>query len=286
MQNEKFTLRQLLLLKSLIDGESLPEGQLKRYPWHQTLVEEGLLMRQKAKNGSRITYKARNGQSLRKYLADNYEGMIDIEARIKIEGKDVSRSEQVKATGNSKNSRHRTAEGFLVNCYEPIHASILGKPFVIEPAEGTCAFINDIDSFCIPEDVIVVGVENMENFFQIRRQKYLFEGMKVLFAARYPQTGDLPKWLEMIPNRYLHFGDFDLFGVSIFLHEFANRLGDRASFFIPDNIEELLQKGSKERYYTQLPGNKNLASSNPYLARLIALIHKYQKGYDQEGVIK
>lgn len=285
MRNDKFSLKQLRLLKDLIDGETLTEGQIKQYGWFEKLKEDGLIIAQKAKTGARLTYRVRDGRVLREYLDNNYEGMHDLEARIEIEGKDVSRSEQVKATGNSKNSRHRTTEGFLVNCYEPISAIISGNPFVIEPVEGTCAFINDINSFRIPDDVVVVGVENMENFFQIRRQRYLFKGIKVLFAARYPQSGDLPKWLEMIPNKYIHFGDYDLDGIGIFMHEFANRIGDRASFFIPDNIEELLQKGSRERYYDQLQRNKNLISSNEDISRLIDLIHKYQKGYDQEGLI-
>lgn len=286
MRNDSFSLKQLQLLKALADGESLTESQLKKYIWFEKLKVDGLIIAQKARTGSRLTYRVRDSRVFRDYLNNNYEGMQDIEARIEIEGKDVSRSVQVKATGNSKNSRHRTAVGFLANCYEPIEASILGKPFIIEPTEGTCTFINDIASFRLPADVVVVGVENMENFFQIRRQKYLFKGMKVLFAARYPQSGDLPDWLELIPNRYLHFGDFDLEGIGVFLHEFANRIGNRASFFIPDFIEELLPKGSHQRYYSQLQRNKNLSSSDESITRLIQLIHKFQKGYDQEGLIQ
>lgn len=67
--------------------------------------------------------------------------------------------------------------------------------------------------------------------------------MKVLFVSRYPQSKDLCAWLKMIPNRYIHFGDFDLAGVSIFLSEFYSELGERAEFYIPADVEQRLQMG-------------------------------------------
>ena len=68
--------------------------------------------------------------------------------------------------------------------------------------------------------MIVVGVENGENFCRIRSQKYLFGDNKVLFVSRYPQSADLREWLIKIPNRYIHFGDFDLAGICIYQSEF------------------------------------------------------------------
>ena len=48
------------------------------------------------------------------------------------------------------------------------------KPFTIAPPEGSFVFIADYENFEIPQNVIVVGIENMENFRYIRRQKKLF----------------------------------------------------------------------------------------------------------------
>ena len=42
------------------------------------------------------------------------------------------------------------------------------------------------------------------------------------------QSSDLRTWLQTIPNQYVHFGDFDLAGIHIFLTEFQKHLGTRA----------------------------------------------------------
>ena len=137
--------------------------------------------------------------------------------------------------------------------------------------------------------MIVVGVENMENFRLIRRQRELFEsqvGNRLLFVSRYPQSTDLRDWLQTIPNRYVHFGDFDLAGIHIFLTEFYPHLLSRASFLIPTDIEERLRIGSMERYNAQLSKFRHLHCEQPALQSLIDLINKYHRCYDQEGYIK
>ena len=200
-------------------------------------------------------------------------------------GRTMSRSEQVALFGDSKVFRARACPGFPVNSYEPVSASLGGRPLIIDPAPGSFLFISDWRSFEIPPDVVVVGVENMENFRLARTQKYLFEHLcaPVLFVSRYPQSTDLVSWLGSIPNRYLHFGDLDLAGIHIFLTEFQQHLGPRAEFFIPPDADARLARGSRERYDTQLARFGSLSSPNPRLQFLISLIHKHHRGYDQEG---
>ena len=103
--------------------------------------------------------------------------------------KDLQRSMLVQETGDSKTVKLRTFRGFLVNCYEPVHARIGNSEFVISPPEGSAVFIQNPDEFHIPSDVTVVGVENGENFCRIRSQKHLFGDNKVLFVSRYPPVG-------------------------------------------------------------------------------------------------
>ena len=150
-------------------------------------------------------------------------------------------------------------------------------------------FITEWQQFSIPEDVVVVNIENMENFRLIRQQRALFSSVlpekRLLFVSRYPQSSDLRSWLQTIPNNYVHFGDFDLAGVNIYLSEFHKYLGDRSSFLIPDDIEERLQHGSSERYRDQYEKYKKLSSDILSLQQLINMIHKYHKCYDQEGYI-
>ena len=109
----------------------------------------------------------------------------------------------------------------------------------------------------------------------------------LLIVSRYPQSKDIVAWLQTIPNQYVHFGDFDLAGVHIYLTEFYRHLGDRASFFVPDDIEKRLEtSGSRERYNTQFPRFGKMDVTDARVLPLIKLIHHYQKGYDQEGYIE
>jgi glutathione peroxidase-family protein len=92
-------------------------------------------------------------------------------------------------------------------------------------------------------------------------------------------------WLQDIPNLYVHFGDFDLAGISIYLTEFYRYLGQRSAFFVPEDVEERLSKGSRKRYYEQFPMYGKMDITDPRLEPLVQLIHRHQKGYDQEGFI-
>lgn len=133
--------------------------------------------------------------------------------------------------------------------------------------------------------MIVVGVENDENFCRIRSQKYLFGDNKVLFVSRYPQSADLREWLIKIPNRYIHFGDFDLAGICIYQSEFYKFLGDRADFLIPEDIEERLKSRNAGLYDTQYLRYKNLNIIDSRLNGLVEMIHHYGRVYEQEGYI-
>ena len=249
----------------------------------ETLLSEGLIT--VTVHGSRKSVRALDAGRLKQFLIDNDEKFRILD----IEGK-TSRAEQAYSTGNSKLISVRSCPGFPVNSYEPIECELNGDAFVVHPANGSFTFICDWQSFSVPEDVIVVGIENMENFRLVQRQQYLFEeclgGNKLLFVSRYPQSADLRSWLKIISNRYVHFGDFDLAGIKIFQTEFEKYLGERASFLIPSDIETRLHVGSSKRYDDQINNAAGISSDNPALQGLIDLIHRERKGYDQEGYIK
>ena len=203
--------------------------------------------------------------------------------------KEWSRNELTEISGNSKLRKVRTFKGFLVNCYEPIQVKINGKQFLLNPTAGTFQFIYDFETFEIPADITVAGIENPENFKQIEKQKYLFDDIKPLFVSRYPQNQnkDLIKWLQSIPNKYLHFGDFDFTGIGIYMNEYKKYLGKKTTFFVPENLEKMLEKyGNKALYNNQKYnfGDENQLEDN--LKWLISLIHQYKKGLEQEIFIK
>ena len=269
-------------IQALIAGEQVAGSRISRKMLEE-LMDEGLLS--VVTRGSRKSYRARDIEALKRFLIDKDESyrMLDINAS-------DSRASMAAETGNSKLVKVRSCPGFPVNTFEPITCKLNAIDIVINPVEGSFLFITDWKVFSIPEDVVVVGVENMENFRMIRQQRALFESEigkhRFLFVSRYPQSTDLRSWLQSIPNRYVHFGDFDLAGIHIFLTEFHQYLGDRSSFFIPSDIEKRLAKGSNARYNEQYEKYHKLHCDINKIQNLIDLINKYHRGYDQEGYIE
>lgn len=209
-----------------------------------------------------------------------------------------TRGEQVHLTGDSKAVAVRTCPGFPVNVIGPMPLSVrLGeRKILLCPCTGSFLYISDFRNFRIPSDAIVVGVENMENFRLPERQTAVWEQIReqygdggvppILLVSRYPQSKDLVSWLQEIPNPYVHFGDFDLAGISIYLTEFYRHLGERSAFFIPEDIEDRLSNGSRKRYDDQFPMYGKMDITDPRLEGLVQLLHRHQKGYDQEGFIE
>ena len=271
-------------LQCLLEGEAVAASSLRK-DFAAALLAEGLLTVQT--HGSRRSFSAINASALKSFLQSHYE-----ELRTIGDGNQMSfatRAEQAAATGNSKLVGVRSCPGFPVNSYEPVVCSLGGKKLVVNPPEGTFMFVDNWQQFTVPEDVVLVGVENMENFRMVRRQRALFDSVlgcsPLLFVSRYPQSTDLRAWLQSIPNRYVHFGDFDLAGIHIFLTEFWQHLGARASLLVPPDIEQRLQMGSQERYNSQLLRFKHLKSSVEEVQTVVELINKYHRCYDQEGYI-
>ena len=207
-----------------------------------------------------------------------------------------SRASQVQLLGDSKAVTVRSCPGFPVNVMSPLSVRLGERKILLCPCPGSFLYISDFLQFHIPSNTIVVGVENMENFRLPERQMAVWEQIQdqfggdgvspLLLVSRYPQSRDLVTWLQEIPNQYIHFGDFDLAGIHIYLTEFYRYLGAaRSAFFVPEDIEQRLSSGSSERYNTQFSRFGKMEVPDSRLLPLVSLIHRYQKGYDQEGYI-
>lgn len=272
-------------LLQLSQGESIPSS-LAKHSLIEDLVSEGIIER---KGRIQKTLLVPDKKALYTYL-QNKCSIKDLEQYIQVSKKEeVTRAELVAATSDSKHTGVRSFKGFLINCYSPVQATLDGKEVTLNPVAGTFQFIYDYEKFTISSDITIVGIENPSNFREIDKQKYLFNDIKPLFVSRYPQnqSKDLIKWLQSIPNHYLHFGDFDFAGIGIYLNEFKKHLEDKASFLVPDNIDELLTEfGNKKRYDIQRINFEAKEIREEKLLQLIDTIHKYRKGLDQEILIK
>ena len=269
----------------LANGDALPASSLKGV-WFEQMQDDGILLT--TVHGSRKSLRASDGMTLRQYVASQFD-IHDLEqTRCAFSDEDVSRASLVAATGDSKFLSRRTFKGFLVNSYQPVTAILNGQEITIYPTEGSFMFVADYQHFTIPQNVVVVGVENAENFRYVALQKYLFARYgRVLFVSRYPQNQnkDLIKWLQSIPNQYVHFGDLDLAGIAIYESEYYHHLGNKSSLFIPDDFEQRISNGNTERYNAQLPQYGKMKVEDKRVQPLLDSIHLHHKGYDQEGYL-
>ena len=327
---EKLGLGDARQIQAMLNGEEVASSKLPSR-MAGMLREEGLLLTKN--NGSRCKYRMAESmrESCRVFLAQQFGLKCPLDEWIEAFGKSQSKPRQenksnqnkpslnsvslenratlVSKVGNSKYKKVKTFRGFLVDCYSPIEATLNHHPFLLSPQEGCSVFINTPETFEIPDDVVVVGIENAENFMHIRKQKNLFESMndeenvfdtergvdnkehfknRFLFVCRYPQENlsDLRAWLKRIPNHYVHFGDFDLAGVHIYLSEFYAHLGRQASFLIPSDLEERLANGNADLYDKQYARFKDMDVRDSRILPLVNMIHHYRKGYEQEGYIQ
>lgn len=274
----------LILLQN---GEKVPASKLK-HTVINTMLENGILEQQIHGRSKKLIF-LRSSERLNDYLSNHF-GINSLQDYILIhKQEDALRSNFVEISSDSKLKKVRTFKGFLVNSYSPIQAFLNNEPLLISPAYGSFHFIYDFQYFTVPEDITIVGIENPENFRHIEKQQYLFQDLKPLFVSRYPQnqSKDMMKWLESIPNNYLHFGDLDFAGIGIYLNEFKKHLGNRATFFVPDDADELLKRYGNRKLYDNQKSNFSIEEIEEMkLNQLITMIHKYKKGLEQEVFIK
>lgn len=269
----------------LTQGESIPSS-LAKHSLIDDLVSEGIIER---KGRIQKSLLVSDIPALHTYL-HTYCSINDLQQYIDVcKKEEATRSELVAITSNSKHIAVRSFKGFLVNCYFPIPATLNDNAITLNPVPGTFQFIYDFEQLVVCPDITIVGIENPANFRQIDKQKDLFTDIKPLFVSRYPQnqSKDLMKWLQSIPNNYLHFGDFDFAGIGIYFNEFKKHLADRASFFVPENIDKLIAAyGSKKRYDEQKINFSTQSIQEEKLRTLVNTIHKFRRGLDQEILVK
>lgn len=278
---------------ALRQGETVP---FSRFPadWTEELLSEGGVT--SIVRGSRKSLKVISRAAFDVYLRSKGLQPDKLEETVSVLSGADSRAQQVQLLGDSKAVAVRSCPGFPVNVIAPMSVRLGERKLLLCPCPGSFLYISDFWSFRIPSNAIVVGVENMENFRLPERQTAVWEQIldqfggdgvpPLLLVSRYPQSRDLVAWLQEIPNQYVHFGDFDLAGIHIFLTEFYRHLGERSAFFVPDDIEARLARGSRERYSAQFARFGKMDVPDTRMKPLLQLIHRCQMGYDQEGYIR
>lgn len=278
-------------LASLRSGETVPSGRFPADLTAELLAEGGVAS---ISHGSRTSMKVVSMRAFDVFLRSQGLQPDQLQETAEVLSEPTTRAAQVQMLGDSKAVAVRSCPGFPVNVIAPLSVRLGERKLLLCPCPGSFLYISDFMEFRIPSNTIVVGVENMENFRLPERQEAVWEQIRepfegvppLLLVSRYPQSKDLVTWLQTIPNSYVHFGDFDLAGIHIYLTEFYRHLGDRSAFFIPEDIEQRLSAGSRERYLVQFERFGKMDIPDPRVKPLVNLLHRYQKGYDQEGYVE
>ncbi|CAN5260955.1 hypothetical protein BH23BAC1_BH23BAC1_18740 [soil metagenome] len=274
--------KKLLLL---VQGEKIPSSELRNNLVNE-MLEDGIVQSVTLGKSKKI-YFIQYPERLNSFLSNL--GIDDLSSYIEsLENPGLTRAESIAASSFSKLKNIRTFKGFLINSYNHLEGRLNDEALDLYCKPGTFLHIYDWERFIIPPDITVVGIENPENFRNIELQKRLFNDINPLFVTRFPYSHDLVNWLKNIPNPYLHYGDFDFMGINIYQNEYKRKLGKKASFFIPDEIEKYLQKGSKALYNKQFhlqPKFDKLEEEKEQILGLIGHMHAYKKMLEQEYLI-
>jgi len=288
-EDNKLTLTFCNLLKRLLQNEKIPVRNFSS-GINNTLLklftdEKILLITQQR---TKYVY-CPNSENLNVYFhsfgISNLDNYINF-----LEKAETTRAEATEATSNSKHKKGRIFNGFFLKSYLPINAKIENQTISLQPAKGTWIYIENYKTLEIENDITIVGVENSETFTYIENYKQLFENIRPLFLLRYNNNSYI-EWLLDIPNDYLHFGDFDLSAIAIYIAEFKNKLKNKnCSFFIPANINDLIVYSKNKKDYIKQLNDKRVYSvdfeKHNEVIDLVRLIKENKRTVEQEKLMK
>ncbi len=221
------------------------------------------------------------------FLKDNnylLNSLDDIERYIQTMFKsDISRDTIQELNSSTKAKESKSLRGLYISSLQPMDIMLNNKTINIAPFNGLGYFLFHTEKIELSEDTIVVGVENYQVIWFAKKYKAFFKKKKVLFVVR---NSFMREWIGTLENEYIHFGDFDLAGINIYLNEIVPRLqkSKKYSMFIPKNIQTLIcEKGNRELYEKQTQ-YKNIVVEDKEIKELRDLIVKYKKVVEQEGL--
>ncbi|PHR54445.1 MAG: hypothetical protein COA44_13085 [Arcobacter sp.] len=281
----KLSLNDAKAFLSLLEQESILKTSFT-VPGKRLLVEleaEGVVELKRLTSNSRkvilLNKKALLFDLSNKFHISNLEVYIEL-----LEDSDADRDTFAKAGVSTKLKSTNPKSGFHMNSFDLIPMVVNGKVVEIDFPDRCALFIHANSTLEVEKDVLIVGVENFTNITRALSQKKIFDyEEQILFVERskYLQT-----WLKKIPNKYLHFGDFDFAGIEIYQTQYLDIVKNRGSYFIPESIEEdIKEKGITDLYRIHKEKYKGISSDNVDVKRLIKIINDNKRTLEQEFYI-
>lgn len=198
-----------------------------------------------------------------------------------------SRDEIVDNYSHTKRIESKSFNGLMISVLDKLEVIYNGKKQYFYAMDGMGLFIHYTSKLQLDDEVIVVGVENPQVVWYIDKYKHLFNKEKkylFLCVSEY-KTIYQYKWLESFFGEYLHFGDFDLAGINIYLNTIVPKLKNckSHSYLIPDDIYERIKKRNYQKDYSNQTRYLNIESEfEPKLQELIFFIKDTKSTFEQE----
>ena len=275
-----------LNLKALMELETITEGKFKNPDIVEYLKLNGAVTR--SQKGSRKYIDLAKEENIFLFLKNhnyNIDSIEKIDSYIEdIFDKKSSRDIIQKYHNNTKEITSKSMHGLYLSSLQKLNITLDGNTISILPNDGLGYFFFHTQKVEISKHTLIVGVENYQVVWFAKRYEKFFDKPNILFVVTTPY---MLWWISTLENEYIHFGDYDLAGVNIYLNKVVPRLlkSKKYSMFIPHNIEELIKKYGNSELYEKQKQYENLNCDDVNVNSLVDIIRKFKKGLEQEGLI-
>ena len=197
---------------------------------------------------------------------------------------DLRRDEIQKITNNTKIKTSASLEGYFLASLQELPIKLDGKDITLLPNDGLGYFIFKTQTLSIENDIIIVGIENYQVLWFSKMYAKFYDSKKYLFIFI---NSEMLKWMESQKNEYIHFGDFDLAGINIYINKVVPRLKKckKYSMLIPESIAQMVEKYGDYKLYQQQTQYENLRLEDASLIELRDILKRAKKSLEQEGII-
>lgn len=271
-------------LLRLQNGEQLNSSEIGSKNLLSQFCDDGIIQKVPVGN-KRVSYSCPNPVTLEKYLKAQND-ILSLENYIQeFEANTSDGESSLNASKSTKIFRAKSLQGFFIKAFDST-LIVSGKTVPSTP-DGIELFIHRPEKLQISDTALVVGIENPECFLKFEQLAHLFPQKEIIVIMRY-MSNSPNRWLQLISNQYMHFGDFDPAGLNIYIREYRNQLpAKRCTFFIPYNVDELIERYGLESLYDRQIHMLTNVDFNlyPEIKYIFDVMQKYRKGLEQERLL-
>lgn len=289
MPDIKINKKDFKTIKELLVDRNVTEGRFSNKKIIDLLLLNGSVKVDRPTPQRRVVYLLKEENIFNFFRNNGYKisSIDDIDCYIdEIVDVKPSRDTIQEWRNNTKAKESKSLKGLYLSSLTNIDIKINGETVTIIPVNGLGYFCFHTEKIEVSEEIIIVGIENYQVIWFAKKYKELFDRDNILFVVR---NEYMREWIGNLENEYIHFGDYDLAGINIYINEIIPRLkkSKKYSMFIPENIEYLIgEHGDFKIYRDQHRKYNNLLINDIEIDKLYKIIRNKKKGLEQEGLYK